>query len=95
MQAFISNRFFWRLLAPLLHLSELSLTNWQFWRRRQRFAALADYDEPMLADMGLTKDDIAHGRRLPLSVNAAVVMRRQAARQRRLAREAALKPQRH
>ncbi len=54
------------------------------WRRRRRFATLRDLDDRQLSDVGLTRDDVAWGMRLPIMENAAMRIRQQRAARRTL-----------
>ncbi|MCP1677129.1 uncharacterized protein YjiS (DUF1127 family) [Natronocella acetinitrilica] len=57
---------------------------WVAWRRRRRFLALRDLDDRLLRDIGLRREDVERGARLPLRQNAAEILaaERQAARRR-------------
>jgi uncharacterized protein YjiS (DUF1127 family) len=44
------------------------------WLARRAVARLADYDDHMLSDIGLSREDIYCAIRQPLSVNAALIL---------------------
>ncbi len=47
------------------------------WQRRRRFGRLRDLDDRQLRDVGLTRDDVAWGMRLPVREDAAMRIRLQ------------------
>lgn len=49
------------------------------WLRRRRFARLRALDDRHLDDIGLTRDEVEWGMRLPLRENAALIVGRQRA----------------
>ena len=55
-------------------------------RRRKAFARLADLDQSILDDIGLTRADIYWGLALPIEENAAVVVRSKRDAERRASR---------
>ena len=53
------------------------------WKTRRKVIALADMDDRLLNDIGVTYDDIIWASKLPLNVNAALEMDRVARTRRR------------
>jgi uncharacterized protein YjiS (DUF1127 family) len=53
------------------------------WRARSRVARLAEFDDHMLRDIGVTRGEIEWAAGLPLSVNAAAALEEHAFRRRR------------
>lgn len=53
------------------------------WLARRAVARLADFDDHMLYDIGLTRDDISWAVRQPLSVNAALILEERQRQRRR------------
>jgi uncharacterized protein YjiS (DUF1127 family) len=54
------------------------------WQNRRRIAALSDFDDHLLADMGLQKDDLRHVLDLPFVQDPALELQRLALRNRAL-----------
>ena len=52
------------------------------WKAKRRIAALADFDDYMLRDIGITRDEVQWASRLPLTVNAALALEERALRRR-------------
>ena len=52
------------------------------WKAKRRIAVLADFDDYMLRDIGVTRDEIQWAAGLPLTVNAAVALEERAFRRR-------------
>ena len=52
------------------------------WKAKRRIAALADFDDYMLRDIGITRDEVQWAAGLPLTVNAAVALEERAFRRR-------------
>ena len=52
-------------------------------RRRRRLRSFQDLDDKMLADIGVTREELGQVLSLPLSVNAAVTMRELSQQRRR------------
>jgi uncharacterized protein YjiS (DUF1127 family) len=52
------------------------------WKTKRRIAALSDFDDYMLRDIGVTRDEIQWAAGLPLTVNAAVALEERAFRRR-------------
>jgi uncharacterized protein YjiS (DUF1127 family) len=44
------------------------------WRAQRAVARLSQLDDHLLSDIGVTRDDVDSARRLPLSVNAALLL---------------------
>jgi hypothetical protein len=53
------------------------------WRARGRVAGLAEFDDHMLRDIGVTRAEIEWAARLPLAVNAALALEEHSFRRRR------------
>ncbi len=53
------------------------------WAARRAIAKLEEYDDYMLSDIGVRRDDIRWAAGLPLTVNAALALEERAHRQRR------------
>jgi len=53
------------------------------WKARRRVAQLETYDDFLLADIGLTRDEVRWASTLPLSVNAALALEDRAFRRRK------------
>ena len=60
-------------------------TLWRNFKARRQVRRLADLDDHTLEDIGVTRTEIAWAARLPLSVNAAVLMYQRAAARRQAA----------
>ncbi len=56
------------------------------WKAKRRIAALADFDDYMLRDIGITRDEVQWAAGLPLTVNAAVALEERAFRRRHTGR---------
>ena len=56
------------------------------WKARRRIAALANLDDYMLRDIGITHDEVQWAAGLPLTVNAAVALEERAFRRRQAGR---------
>lgn len=54
--------------------------------RRRKFNAVRDLDDHMLDDIGVTRGEVERAAQLPLSVNAAMELRRMSLERRREAR---------
>jgi uncharacterized protein YjiS (DUF1127 family) len=52
------------------------------WKAKRRIAALADFDDYMLRDIGITRDEVQWAAGLPLTVNAALALEERAFRRR-------------
>lgn len=52
------------------------------WKARKRVAALESYDDFLLNDIGVTREEIRWAAGLPLSVNAALALEERAFRRR-------------
>ena len=57
------------------------------WKARRSVSRLAEYDEYMLRDIGITREEIRWASNLPLSVNAALALEDRAFRRRKLGRQ--------
>ena len=53
------------------------------WKARKRVAQLENYDDFLLTDIGLTRDEVRWASTLPLSVNAALALEDRAFRRRK------------
>lgn len=53
------------------------------WKARRRVAQLEGYDDFLLADIGVTRDEIRWASSLPLSINAALALEDRAFRRRK------------
>jgi uncharacterized protein YjiS (DUF1127 family) len=56
------------------------------WKAKRRIAALGNFDDYMLRDIGVTRDEIQWAAGLPLTVNAAVALEERAFRRRQAGR---------
>lgn len=52
------------------------------WKAKRRVAALGNFDDYMLQDIGITRDEVQWAAGLPLTVNAAVALEERAFRRR-------------
>ena len=52
------------------------------WKAKRRIVALGNFDDYMLADIGITRDEVQWAAGLPLTVNAAVALEERAFRRR-------------
>jgi len=52
------------------------------WKAKRRIVALGDFDDYMLQDIGITRDEVQWAAGLPLTVNAAVALEERAFRRR-------------
>lgn len=57
------------------------------WKAKRRIAALADLDDYMLRDIGVTRDEVQWAAGLPLTLNAALALEERAFRRRRAGRQ--------
>ena len=48
------------------------------WKAKRRVAVLADFDDYMLRDIGITRDEVQWAAGLPLTVNAALALEERA-----------------
>jgi uncharacterized protein YjiS (DUF1127 family) len=53
------------------------------WRARKRVASLAQFDDHLLRDIGITRSEIEWAAGLPLTVNAALALEERSFRRRR------------
>ncbi len=53
---------------------------WRNWQARKRIVNLAAYDDFMLRDIGVTRDEVQWAAGLPLTVNAAIALEERAFR---------------
>jgi uncharacterized protein YjiS (DUF1127 family) len=58
------------------------------WKVKRRIAALGSFDDYMLRDIGVTREEIQWAAGLPLTVNAAVALEERAFRRRHVGRQA-------
>jgi uncharacterized protein YjiS (DUF1127 family) len=54
------------------------------WKAKRRITALGDFDDYMLRDIGVTRDEIQWAAGLPLTVNAAIALEERAFRRRHM-----------
>jgi len=52
------------------------------WKAKRRIVALGNFDDYMLQDIGITRDEVQWAAGLPLTVNAAVALEERAFRRR-------------
>jgi len=52
------------------------------WKAKRRIAALSNFDDYMLRDIGITRDEVQWAAGLPLTVNAAIALEERAFRRR-------------
>jgi uncharacterized protein YjiS (DUF1127 family) len=55
---------------------------WRNWQARKRIVSLSSYDDYMLKDIGVTREEIQWAAGLPLTVNAALALEERAFRRR-------------
>ena len=53
------------------------------WKSKRRILALGDFDDYMLQDIGITRDEVQWAAGLPLTVNAAIALEERAFRRRK------------
>ena len=53
------------------------------WKAKRRIVALGNFDDYMLQDIGITRDEVQWAAGLPLTVNAALALEERAFRRRR------------
>jgi uncharacterized protein YjiS (DUF1127 family) len=56
------------------------------WRSRRSIARLCSFDDAMLRDIGVTREDLRWAAKLPLAMNAAVALENRVFRQRQMGR---------
>ena len=56
------------------------------WKAKRRIAGLGSFDDYMLRDIGVTRDEVQWAAGLPLTVNAAVALEERAFRRRQIGR---------
>ena len=56
------------------------------WKAKRRIASLGNFDDYMLRDIGVTRDEVQWAAGLPLTVNAAVALEERALRHRQSGR---------
>lgn len=56
------------------------------WKAKRRIASLGGFDDYMLRDIGVTRDEVQWAAGLPLTVNAAVALEERALRRRQSGR---------
>ena len=56
------------------------------WKAKRRIASLGNFDDYMLRDIGVTRDEVQWAAGLPLTVNAAVALEERALRRRKSGR---------
>jgi uncharacterized protein YjiS (DUF1127 family) len=52
------------------------------WKAKRRIGALSNFDDYMLRDIGVTRDEVQWAAGLPLTVNAAIALEERAFRRR-------------
>ena len=52
------------------------------WKAKRRIVALGNFDDYMLQDIGITRDEVQWAAGLPLTVNAAIALEERAFRRR-------------
>ena len=57
------------------------------WKAKRRIAALGNFDDYMLRDIGITRDEVQWAAGLPLTVNAAIALEQRAFRRRQSGRQ--------
>ena len=57
------------------------------WKAKSRIAALSNFDDYMLRDIGITRDEVQWAAGLPLTVNAAIALEEKAYRRRQSGRQ--------
>ena len=65
------------LIANLLHDTRAALRSWN---NRRKLAKLADLDDRLLADIGLTREDVSWSLGLPFTIDPAFELQRRALR---------------
>ena len=55
---------------------------WRNWQARKRVVNLSSYDDHMLRDIGVTRDEVQWAAGLPLTINAALSLEERAFRRR-------------
>ena len=56
---------------------------WRHWQARRRVAQLKNFDDHLLRDIGVTREEIEWAAHLPLTLNAALALEERAFRRRR------------
>jgi uncharacterized protein YjiS (DUF1127 family) len=51
---------------------------WRNWQARRQVASLETYDDYMLRDIGVTRDEVQWAAGLPLTINAALALEERA-----------------
>jgi uncharacterized protein YjiS (DUF1127 family) len=59
------------------HLGRLKAL-WRNWRARRHVRSLADLDDRLLHDIGVTREEVDLASHLPLAINAAIELERRA-----------------
>ena len=57
------------------------------WKAKHRIAALGNFDDYMLRDIGITRDEVQWAAGLPLTVNAAIALEERAFHRRQSGRQ--------
>jgi uncharacterized protein YjiS (DUF1127 family) len=57
------------------------------WKAKRRIASLGDFDDYMLRDIGVTRDEVQWAAGLPLTVNAAIALEERAVHRRQSGRQ--------
>jgi uncharacterized protein YjiS (DUF1127 family) len=68
--------------AILPNLLEGARSAWRAWGNRRRLADLSEFDDHMLADLGLTRDDVRLALDLPFAHDPSLELQRRALRNR-------------
>jgi uncharacterized protein YjiS (DUF1127 family) len=56
---------------------------WRNWKAHRRVVGLDEYDDHILRDIGVTREDVRWARGLPLTMNAALALEERAFRRRK------------
>ena len=64
--------------AILPNLLATARSAWRAWSNRRRLADLSDFDDHMLADLGLTRDDVRLALTLPFAHDPSLELQRRA-----------------
>ncbi len=69
--------------APILPaLLDFAHAAWRGWANRRKLASLSEFDDHMLADIGLSRDDVQMALDLPFAQDPSVELQRRALRNR-------------
>ena len=59
-------------------IAALALAPLRWWKRRRTMVRLIDMDDHILADIGISREDVRHAMSLPLGVNADLILQQRA-----------------